>query len=174
MKLIDQFLPTYHFAEQHSRPVRATAHRAAAMLPTLDLSNSWLIRRLFWLRGLPVCKLGTMLEQAFTVLHDDPMRGIVVGSVGRPWRIGGGQLPLDGADEFLANQASGCARFAWSFQFSPTPDGGCTAHSEARVSCNDESALWPMSIYWLFAKPANSLMRREILRLLANRCSTRR
>ena len=174
MKLIDQFLPTYHFAEQHSRRVRAPAHRAAALLRSVDLSQSWLIRTLFRLRGVPAGGLGTMFDEAFTVLQDDPMRGIVVGSVGRFWRIGGGIVPIVDAREFSSNDAQGCARLAWAFEFTPTPDGGCLATTETRVSCNDEAALWPMTAYWVLIRPASGLIRREILRLLARRCSTRR
>ncbi len=170
--MIDSIMPRCHFSERHQRRLAASPQRAMAELRLIDLTRSPLIRSLFALRGVPAGTLGTMFAGGFRVLDEQADRGLVVGSVGRFWGSGGGIEPIADTAAFLANRKPGCARLAWAFEFLPLPDGGCEAVTETRILCNDFAARWRMTLYWMLIRPASGMIRREMLRLLALRCST--
>jgi hypothetical protein len=50
--LIDEFMPTYDFDEKHETIVRASAETVYTALNSFDFNQSFIIRRLFQLRGL--------------------------------------------------------------------------------------------------------------------------
>ncbi|MCU0759372.1 MAG: hypothetical protein MUF07_09315 [Steroidobacteraceae bacterium] len=198
MEPIEEFLPVFHFRERHSRRIEAPPSRIAAQLRAVDLADSPFIAPLFAIRGLPARlsrafagrevaapaagtggaedalragTLGTFFERAFVTLRDDPLRGVVVGAVGAFWRNSGGIVRV-APERFAADRSPGCARLAWMFDFQPL-DGGraCLAVTETRIHCNDAAARRAMTLYWLLIRPASGLIRREMLRLLAVRCS---
>lgn len=152
------------------------AARALAGLPGVDLARSPVIGPLFALRSLGSREplragvLGDFLERAFVRLQDSPGRGVVFGAIGRFWSSGGGILRFE-PGEFTANRSPGCARLAWAFEFLPEGPSACLAVTETRIACNDAAARWRMQAYWLAIRPASGLIRREMLRLLAARCS---
>ena len=123
-------------------------------------------------------RLGDFFDMAFVTLRNDPVRGLLVGAVGAFWRNGGGIARVD-ASHFREDRSPGCARLAWMFDFTPLPAaadaetgaGACLAVTETRIACNDAAALRAMRLYWLAIRPASGLIRREMLRLLAGRCS---
>jgi len=95
----------------------------------------------------------------------------VVGAVGAFWRNGGGIARISPA-QFRDDRTPGCARLAWMFDFTPLEGGdACLAVTETRIDCNDAAARRAMQLYWLAIRPASGLIRREMLRLLALRCS---
>ena len=115
--------------------------------------------------------LGRFFDQAFVTLRDDPARGLVVGAVGAFWRNTGGIVRVAPA-QFATDRSPGCARLAWMFDFQPLDAGrACLAVTETRIHCNDAAARRAMTLYWLLIRPASGLIRREMLRLLARRCS---
>ena len=115
--------------------------------------------------------LGAFFDKAFVTLRDDPARGLVVGAVGAFWRNEGGIVRVTPA-QFATDRSPGCARLAWMFDFQPVDDGrACLAVTETRIHCNDAAARRAMTLYWLLIRPASGLIRREMLRLLARRCS---
>ncbi len=116
-------------------------------------------------------RLGDFFDDAFVTLRDDPTRGLVIGAVGAFWRSTGGIARVAPA-QFRADRTPGCARLCWMFDFTPLEDGaGCLAVTETRIDCNDAAARRAMRLYWLAIRPASGLIRREMLRLLARRCS---
>jgi hypothetical protein len=114
--------------------------------------------------------LGEFLERAFVRLHEEPGRGVVLGAIGRFWGSGG-DMARFAPGEFTTDLSPGCARLAWAFEFQPEGPAACLAVTETRIACNDAAARWRMQAYWLAIRPASGLIRREMLRLLAARCS---
>jgi len=194
MSAIDEFLPAFQFRERHQRRVAAPVARARAELREVDLARSPFIGPLFALRGLPARvaglwsrgaaaaatanarevlqagRLGAFFDQAFVTLRDGPDT-LVVGAVGAFWRNGGG-IARVAPDRFRDDRTPGCARLAWMFEFTPLDSGAaCLAATETRIDCNDAAARRAMQLYWLAIRPASGLIRREMLRLLARRCS---
>lgn len=193
MEPIEEFMPAFHFRERHQRRIAATATRACAELRSVDLARSPFIGPLFAIRGLPARvarlwtrsdanigarealgagRLGSLFDDAFVTLRDDPARGLVVGAVGAFWRSRGG-IARVAPGRFRDDRTPGCARLVWMFDFTPLDDGagGCLAVTETRIDCNDAAARRAMQRYWLAIRPASGLIRREMLRLLAQRCS---
>lgn len=193
MEPIEHFLPAFHFRERHERRIAASPARVAAQLRAVDLARSPFIGPLFALRGLPARisralgrdaaraeraaaalepgRLGTFFDNAFVTLHDDPGRALVVGSVGAFWRNDGGVVRIAPA-QFTTDRSPGAVRLAWMFDFQPLDSGrACRAVTETRIHCNDAAARRAMTLYWLAIRPASGLIRREMLRLLAARCS---
>jgi hypothetical protein len=121
--------------------------------------------------ALSAGRLGDFFDKAFVTLRADPARGLVVGAVGAFWRNSGGiARVLPG--QFRDDRTPGCARLAWMFDFTPLDAGAaCLAVTETRIDCNDAAAHRAMRLYWLAIRPASGLIRREMLRLLALRCS---
>ena len=121
--------------------------------------------------ALAAGRLGDFFDKAFVTLRDDPARGLVVGAVGAFWRHSGGIARVAPA-QFRDDRTPGCARLAWMFDFTPLEAGvSCLAATETRIDCNDAAARRAMQLYWLAIRPASGLIRREMLRLLALRCS---
>jgi hypothetical protein len=196
MEPIEEFMPAFQFRERHQRRIAASPARACAELRDVDLARSPFIGPLFAIRGLPARaarllsrgdgaraagaasaealragRLGDFFDKAFVTLRADPARGLVVGAVGAFWRNSGG-IARVAPGQFRDDRTPGCARLAWMFDFTPL-DGGaaCLAVTETRIHCNDAAAHRAMQLYWLAIRPASGLIRREMLRLLARRCS---
>lgn len=194
MTPIDDFLPVFQFRERHQRRIAAPPARAFAELRDVDLARSPLIGPLFALRALPMRaarlwsrgpsaeaaaaaqsalragRLGDFFDQAFVTLRDGP-DVLVVGAVGAFWRNSGGIARVS-PDRFRDDRTPGCARLAWMFEFTPLDSGAaCLAVTETRIDCNDAASHRAMRLYWLAIRPASGLIRREMLRLLAQRCS---
>jgi hypothetical protein len=187
MALIDAFLPQFEFREFHSRRVGVRARRAVTEMRRVDLADSPVIGPLFRLRSLGSRQalqagvLGEFLERSFVLLHEEPGRGFVYGAIGAFWSAGGGVRRF-APDGFASNRDPGVVRLAWSFEFEPieeragwdrTDPVACLASTETRIACNDPHARRMMWLYWLAIRPASGLIRREMLRLLARRCSHR-
>jgi hypothetical protein len=195
MTPIDDFLPAFQFRERHQRRIAAPPARAFAELRDVDLARSPLIGPLFAIRALPMRaarlwsrgpsaaaaaaaqsalragRLGDFFDQAFVTLREQPAQSLVVGAVGAFWRNGGGIARVAPA-RFRDDRTPGCARLAWMFEFTPLEGGAaCLAVTETRIDCNDAAARRAMRLYWLAIRPASGLIRREMLRLLALRCS---
>jgi hypothetical protein len=185
MALIDEFLPAWQFRERHERVVRADARRIAEELPRVSLADSAVIGWLFALRALPARlrhgadaaaalapgPLGEFFDRAFVRLRDAGERGLVIGAVGEFWRAAGGIRSVAPA-EFARDRTPGCARLAWAFEFVPLDATRTRVVTETRVGCNDAAALRRMRLYWWLIRPASGFIRRETLRLLAQRCET--
>lgn len=116
-------------------------------------------------------RLGRFFDTGFVTLHDEPGRALVVGSVGAFWRNDGGVVRI-APQQFVTDRSPGCVRLAWMFDFQPLDSGrACRAVTETRIHSNDAAARRAMTLYWLAIRPASGLIRREMLRLLAARCS---
>jgi hypothetical protein len=190
------FLPAFQFRERHQRRIAASPARACAELRDVDLARSPLIGPLFAIRGLPararavrlagrvprtVRRRRSAATPAASVISSTrpssrcapmPGRGLVVGAVGAFWRNSAAASRASRRGDFRDDRTPGCARLAWMFDFTPLEGGAaCLAVTETRIDCNDAAARRAMRLYWLAIRPASGLIRREMLRLLALRCS---
>ena len=57
MKLLDQYVPEFHFREYHEKHLPADRKRVFEVLQAVELTDSWIIRLLFRLRGLPTLNM---------------------------------------------------------------------------------------------------------------------
>ena len=177
MKLIDDFLPKYDFAEVHEIQVQAPIEVTYQKVLDLDLSRSKIIRGLFKLREMPAFfssgnrdreKLGLTFEGlekfGFILLGRNPGQEILLGLVGRFWTPSGGIRRLD-ADGFQKFTEPDFAKTVWNFYLSEN-ENQTVLSTETRIACMDARSLRNFKAYWTFIRPFSGLVRKEILQVI--------
>lgn len=179
MTLLDDTLPVYDVAARYRTQVRAGPTVVYHALWHADIGGSLLIRFLVLLRGAPGwltgrrCRtrthrfhsLGDVLGLGFGVVAERPGDEVVLGTVGRFWRLVGESRAATPAD-FNTPLATGLARAAWNFR-AVDAGGGCTELStETRVQCADPGTRRRFRWYWGMVAPASGWIRREMLRVV--------
>jgi hypothetical protein len=100
------------------------------------------------------------------VLAEEPGRELVLGTIGQPWRLRGGNNPRG---DFAALDRPGYAKLAIDWRLE---DG--VLSTETRVFLTDEESRRKFRRYWLLIRPWSGLIRRMWLRAIARRAEGRR
>ena len=164
--LIDEFLSDYDFVEKHGISIHADANKIYQAANEVDFSESWLIRSLFSLRGLPTTNvtLRSLEETRFEILGERPGKELLLGLVGRFWMAKGDMQKIH-ADSFKRFDLPGYAKAVWNF--SVRPEGSDNRlMTETRVVCTDAASRKRFGFYWMFIRPFSGLIRMEMLRLI--------
>lgn len=180
MTLLDDTLPAYDVAARYRTQVRADPATVYHALWHADIGASRLIRFLLLLRRTPgwltgrqrrasstrrLHTLGDVLGQGFGVVAQRPGDEVVLGTVGRFWRIVGEVRAATPAD-FSVPLATGLARAAWSFRTADAGRGRTELSTETRVQCADPGTRRRFRMYWAMIAPASGWIRREMLRVV--------
>lgn len=176
--LIDEFLPAYDVHEHHEIDIAASAERVYDAARTLDLSRSWLIRTLFFLRGLPALfssrgapkqrlglRLAGLLDNGFILLGETPQQELVLGLVGKFWKASG-DIQRVRAEHFCSFDTPGYAKAVWNFSLAPQPNGATNVSINTRVLCLDEASRRRFRRYWLFLRPFSGAIRPAALQAI--------
>jgi hypothetical protein len=172
--LIDRFLPEYDVVEHHEVQVDAPGETTYRAVKDLDLARSPVVLALLAVRGLPTLFTGAvkpsrrlgmneLLQAGFVVLAEEPGRELVLGIVGKFWRLTSGVHRIE-PDEFSGFDTPGFAKGAWNFVVSERPGGVSTVMTETRVECTDGEARRKFGWYWRLVGPFSALIRRAMLR----------
>jgi hypothetical protein len=162
---IDRVLPAWDRRERHSIRIAAPAERVWQACRELRSDDIPLTRALMRVRrGGRRGRGGPILDQ-FLPLASEPGRELVVGLMGRPWR-----LRLDAGD-FATYAAPGSVRMATDFRIEPDGDG-CRLSTETRVQAVDARARRVFGLYWLAIRPGSGLIRRDMLRAVKRRAES--
>lgn len=167
--LIDDFLSDYDFVETHGISIHASSADIYRAANEVDFSDSFVIRWLFRLRGLSTSNvtLQSLKGSRFEVLGEILNREMVLGIVGRFWKIHGDLKKID-AESFKKFETPGFAKAAWNFSLSP--DGDDTRlTTETRIKCLDDASRSSFRFYWTFVRPFSGLIRMEMLRAIKNK-----
>jgi hypothetical protein len=167
-------MPRYDVIEHHQSFVRAPSDRVYRHIRELDLAKSYPVLLLLALRGIPRLltgklparrrlTLGELTDFGFVVLDEKVGAEIVLGVIGRFWRLNSGVRRISAA-EFAAFAEPGFAKAAWNFWVEPHEGGGSLVVTETRVACTDRAARSRFLIYWRLVGPFSALIRRLILR----------
>ena len=162
--LIDRFVPKYDAIEHHEIAVEAPVETTYRAVKELDLARSPVVLALLAVRGLPTLFTGAVkplrrlgldeiTQSGFVVVADEPNREIVLGVVGKFWRLTSGIRRIE-PDEFSGFDAPGFAKAAWNFVVAARPGGGSTMVTETRVLCTDDEARRRFSLYWRVVAPS--------------------
>ena len=178
---LDSFLKDYHFREVHAVTVLASPDRVFESLKVLTPRDVPLLHVLFTLRALPAIvtgKAGSLsrgsqplldqfLSHGFTLLVEEPNRGLVLGTVGQFWKPLGRPLPLDSPEQFLTFDLPDYAKAVMDFAVVDAPSGnGVVLSTETRVRIPDAAARRRFAAYWLLVRPWSGLFRRMWLRAI--------
>lgn len=190
MMALDRLLPDYHFHERHALHVNAPPAAVYQAVREVTPGEIPLIKLLFWLRALPGRLIGrrfralphnagpiragtTILDGAlrsgFVLLHDDPERQVVVGTIGKFWQVSGGTCNVPDAASFLSFADPTFARAAMDFRLQPDPTGGARLSTETRVQIPDPDARRRFGRYWSVVHPGSALIRRLWLQAVKKR-----
>jgi hypothetical protein len=167
--LIDEFLDEYDFVETHAVSIHANADSIYRAANEVDFSESLLIRTLFFLRGLSSknVTLRSLRSSRFEILGERLNRELVLGIVGRFWKLNGDLRKID-AESFKKFDAAGYAKAAWNFSLSPDGDDTLLT-TETRIKCMDDESRSRFGLYWMFIRPFSGLIRMEMLRVIKNK-----
>ena len=169
---LDEFLPDFDFAEHHSTRVAASPERTLEAARKLRARDVPLMVALMTLRRLPARGLerpsprpvlDQMVLGGFVVLAERPDE-VVLGVVGRFWKLSGGLRPVSAA-EFVPFAEHGYAKAVVDFRVSTAP-GGCLLETETRIQGTDEHARRTFGRYWRLVHPGSALIRRSWLRAI--------
>ena len=168
--LIDEILPRYDQREYHQIGVRGNPTEIYQVVRTLDFSDSFLIRTLFRLRGLPSTStsLNGLLQVGFLLVEEIPDEEFVIGLVGKFWTLKAEILKLD-AVQYGTFTQPGYAKLAWNFAIQEYTSGLVRLSTETRIVCTDEQSKSRFKFYWLLIGRFSGLTRKEMLRVVKNR-----
>lgn len=147
-----------------------------AALLSAPLASSLVVRALLQLRSLPsrllsgtlgnvgstYVTLGDTIRSGFFLVDEQPGREMVLGAVGRFWKMRGG-MKCGATIEDLDPIPPGNAAALWNFRVVRNGNGS-TLHTETRIRCADAASRRSFRRYWFVVRPFSALIRREMLR----------
>jgi hypothetical protein len=177
---IDELLPAPHFRERHERRVAAPPAAVWEAVQELRLRDLALSRTLMGVRMLPARLAGRseatrivdgrlLDEGPVNVLASDPDHAVLGGGVMQPWKLTGGDEPpaLD-VPALRAFSEPGWVKVGFDFVIEPT-GAGSRVTTETRVTATDARTRARFGLYWLFVRAGSGLIRRDMLRAVAQR-----
>ncbi|MFR9805159.1 hypothetical protein ACL02T_23160 [Pseudonocardia sp. RS010] len=183
---LDRFLPTYDISVVHTGVFRVPPQQCHEALLSLDAFDSPLIRLLIAARGLPerlirrhpraerddTFLIRDMTGRGWLLLGETPGVETVLGSVGRPWTLGGAE-PQVTAETFADFADPGFAKIAISFRVTPYGSSASILVVETRALLTDARSRRRFLRYWRVVGPFSHLIRRRAFRMLDRRLNRR-
>ena len=168
--LIDRVLPKYDEREYHQIEIRGDRRKVYQTVRSIDFSDSFIIRTLFRMRGLPATStnLDGLLQVGFLLVDEIPPEEIVLGLVGKFWTYRAEILKLDAVQYGEFNQ-KGYAKLAWNFAIHDYSPGVVRLSTETRIVCTDDHSRSRFKLYWALIGRFSGLTRKEMLRVVQRR-----
>ena len=180
--LIDQLMPSMDVNEVHDTYIEAPPSLVYDQLLATTGREIHLLRPLMGLRGLPARLLGrksskiddgpvlALLKQTgFTELDATPNREIVLGTIGRFWKLTDNQpIQLRDRSEYLAFEEPGYAKAVMNFLVR-SEGSGCRLVTETRISGTDARATRRFRPYWWIIRLGSGAIRRSWLAAIRRR-----
>ena len=184
--MLDQVIPTPRLLEIDHADVAGRPERVWLLLRHGELASSALIRALFALRTLPERLAGKPVSSSvridqlrssakhpgFQLLLEEPPRELVVGAIGKVWRV---ELPfvhVAHAADYAAFREPGYIKVAWAIRVLPRGEQDCRVEFELRVDATDDSSWHKFQRYFRLIGPTSHFIRRSLLRSLARELGT--
>jgi hypothetical protein len=192
IEYLDTLLGAPRWRSAHTLAIRATPARADAALREVRMQDLPLTGGLMALRSLPAILTGArggrrrgagdrpLLQRmgaiGLVVRVDEPGRGIVLGLIGQPWRLRGGeQGSAEDAGAFALFDRPGLVRaltglWAEADAGPPTRAGiRTTLRTETRIAPTDAGTGRRFAAYWRVVGPFSGVTRSEMLRAVRRR-----
>ena len=163
--LIEQVLPKYDKREYHQIDIRGDRKEVYQTVRTIDFSDSFVIRTLFRLRGLPPIStnLDGLLQVGFLLVHETRDEEFVLGLVGKFWTLRAEILKVNPA-QYGEFNLRGYAKLAWNFAIQELAPGMVRLSTETRIACTDDRSRLRFKLYWALIGRFSGWTRKEMLR----------
>lgn len=174
MDWIDDWMPTWQFAEVHHIESHASPAALLDAAAAYDPGEDPWIRGALALRGSPgrlAAALGLSSAPAerprfgkadFLPLGRLGDEALAYGLVGRFWEPGYGLVPQADAEAFRAFNTPGVAKLLLAFE--ARPDGDATRITTlSRLICADAATRQRVAVYWALIRPVTGLIRQRLL-----------
>ncbi|EUK18511.1 hypothetical protein [Commensalibacter papalotli (ex Servin-Garciduenas et al. 2014)] len=176
--LIDKYLHSYHFSEQHSIIVNSTPIKVLSAAVHYDTQSDYLFKIAIILRELPnrILKkdntqtIKSFSMKQFTCLEKVNEQEIVFGLLGRFWEINYGLSPCQHTQDFISFNQPKSAKLVLNFHVTPLKHGKTLLSTETRVFCIDKYSLRSFSYYWYLIRPVSGVIRHRMLKAIAKNC----
>jgi hypothetical protein len=179
--LLESLMPAYDVQEVHSTHVGAKPASAYAAVLAVTPAEIALARQFLWVRTLPARVRGAahvddaLWNRPFlsvpsqAVLGRVPDREIVVGLIGKFWKLRDGErVAVRGREQFISFNAPGFAVSTLSFHVEP--DGiGSRVTTITRVRTTDPESRRAFLRYWSVIGTGSAVLRRTWLRAVKAR-----
>ncbi|MBL7994273.1 hypothetical protein JNM05_02780 [bacterium] len=176
--VIDEFMPVFDVSKRYSTTVSASVNTVYSALKNADINESPLIRALFFLRGLPALfrsktkipntnrlTISDIAHSGFVLLDEKPGEELVVGVVGKFWKLSGNIAHVS-PETFMSFNEKDFAKAVWNFSLLPIGQTATELSTETRVHCTDESSRKKFIRYWKLIGPFSGFIRTEILKII--------
>ncbi|MFN2457897.1 MAG: hypothetical protein ABR502_06840 [Chitinophagaceae bacterium] len=162
--LIDEFLKHYHFHEYHSIVVKGIPEKVYPLLLNTSINNSFVIRTLFRLRGMPVTGAVKDIEQmGFVKLGEALNKEILFGIVSNSGMFSDCIIKLS-PEEFKMYSTERHVKAVINFRTDAAGENETKISTETRVLCNGRKIKNQFRIYWTFVSPFSRLIRKAMLK----------
>lgn len=176
--LIDKYLPSFHFNEQHSIIVNSTPNKILAAAAHYDTQSDFFYKIATILRELPhrilyrdnTQTIKSFNMKQFTYLEKKNEQEIVFGLLGRFWQINYGLSPCQNTNDFISFNKPKSAKLALNFHVTPLKHEKTLLSTETRIFCTDKYSLRSFTYYWYLIRPASGLIRQRMLKAIAKNC----
>lgn len=176
---LDDLIASPRHTLRHCRAIEASPEDVWDALHQLPVSAFPLTRGLEALRLVPARIAGrphpSLAGRSFLeitpipVLFSDRPRMVILGGLSQAWRLtGGARPPALNAAGLREWSQPGWVKVAMDFRFEPT-GAGTSLSTETRVIATDRRSDRAFGRYWLIVRPAAATIRREVLRVTAQR-----
>jgi hypothetical protein len=179
--LLESIMPGYDLQEVHSTHVDAPPAKGYAAILAVTPGEAALARPFLWVRTLPARVLGAgriddavwdrpfLLVPNTAILGSVPDREIVVGLIGKFWRVRDGErVAVQSREQFMGFNRSGFAVSTLSFHVDPE-GSGCRVTTITRVRTTDPDSRRVFFRYWRVIGTGSAVLRRTWLRAVKAR-----
>jgi proline iminopeptidase len=182
MEPLDRLIPKPRLLERDYENLAATPHRVWQLVRHRDLVRSPLVHALFAVRTLPQRFLSSGKAEelhlsadlfhsspgrpGFQILYERAPRELVVGAIGKVWRVDIPFVHVGGAEAFAAFSKPDYVKVAWAIQTEPLGLRGSRLCIEVRVDATDDWAWQKFRRYFRLVGPGSRFIRHSLLRAL--------
>jgi hypothetical protein len=179
---LDDVIPNPQYRMCHSRNVAAPPTVVWDELLRVPMSALPLARALEGLRLLPARLAGrnrqplagrTFLDVTpIPVLFAERPHVVIAAGLSQAWRLLGGATPPQlEVDALRAWSQPGWIKVAMEFRLESTPSG-TLLRTETRMLATDPQTRWAFAAYWFLIRSSSGAIRREVLRVVADRAES--
>lgn len=161
---IDGALSKYDKREFHKIIINANAERVYDVIRRLNFGDSWVVRLLFKLRGIPAKEYSVpeLIGMHFNVLVEDEPNELVIGLIGKFW-LPFPKLQHHNLTTFREFEGPGYAKVVWNFHVTTLTAGKVLLTTETRGRGTDRASKAAFAIYWLIIRPFSGKIREKML-----------